>query len=330
MRQRPSTAAPGAGCYSGAMSAPAYRLTPATALMMLIPPLLWAGNAVIGRVAAGWIPPFTFNFLRWALALLVLLPLAGWVLRPGSPVWQHWRRYAVLGALAITTYNSLLYLALQTSSPVNVTLVAASMPVWMLLVGRIGYGVAMTRQAWLGAALSLLGVVVVLTQGQPLRLLQLDLVAGDAWMLLAALAWACYSWLLTQPDPCPAIRQDWAAFLLAQMVFGLLVSGVLMAGEWLWLLQAPRAPGAAPLVAWGWPLLGVLVFVAIGPAVLAYRFWGAGVQRVGPTLASFFANLTPLFAAILSTAVLGELPQLYHGMAFALLVAGIAVSARKA
>lgn len=309
------------------MSAPTYRLTPSTALMMLIPPLLWAGNAVIGRMAAGWIPPFTFNFLRWALALLVLLPLAGSVLCPNSPMWQHWRRYAALGMLAITTYNSLLYLALQTSSPVNVTLVAASMPVWMLLVGRIGYGVTMTRQAWLGALLSVLGVVVVLTQGQPLKLLELDLVAGDAWMLLAALSWACYSWLLTKPDPCPAIRNNWAAFLLAQMVFGLLVSGLLMMGEWLW--QTPHTTEATPLVAWGWPLVSVLVFVAIGPAVLAYRFWGVGVQRVGPTLASFFANLTPLFAAILSSLFLGELPQLYHGMAFALLVSGIAVSARK-
>ena len=82
-------------------------------------------------------------------------------------------------------------------------------------------------------------------------------------------------------------------------------------------------------IKWGWPLAIALTFVAIGPAVLAYRFWGVGVQRVGPTIAGFFANLTPLFAAVLSATFLGELPHLYHGLAFALIVGGIVVSARR-
>jgi drug/metabolite transporter (DMT)-like permease len=62
---------------------------------------------------------------------------------------------------------------------------------------------------------------------------------------------------------------------------------------------------------------------------LAYRFWGLGVQRVGPNIASFFANLTPVFAANLSVIALGELPQLYHLTAFALIIGGIVVSSRK-
>ena len=86
--------------------------------------------------SAGWsatlVPPITLNFLRWALAFLLLLPLAGWVLRPDSPLWPHWRRFAVLGLLGVGCYNALQYLALKTSTPLNVTLVAASSPVWML------------------------------------------------------------------------------------------------------------------------------------------------------------------------------------------------------
>jgi drug/metabolite transporter (DMT)-like permease len=67
--------------------------------------------------------------------------------------------------------------------------------------------------------------------------------------------------------------------------------------------------------------------VAVGPAVIAFRCWGAGVQRAGPSVAGFFANLTPLFAALMSAAFLGEAPHLYHGIAFALIVGGIALSA---
>ena len=67
-----------------------------------------------------------------------------------------------------------------------------------------------------------------------------------------------------------------------------------------------------------------------GPAILAYRFWGVGVQRVGPTVAGFFTNLTPLFAAVLSAAFLGEPPRSYHAIAFVLIVAGIVISSRRA
>lgn len=304
------------------MNASSQRLDATTVLLLTIAPLLWAGNAIVGRLAAGWIPPVTFNLLRWSIALLVLLPLGGWVLRRSSPLWREWRYFASLGLLAIAGYNSLQYLALHTSSPLNVTLVASSMPVWMLLVGRIGFGAAVTAKALVGAALSLAGVAVVLSQGDFGRLLQLRFVPGDGWILLAAFAWACYSWLLTRRQGAAKIRQEWAAFLLAQIAFGLVWSLLLTTGEWL-------LPAQPPQIIWSWKLVAVLLFVALGPALIAYRCWGAGVGRAGPTLASFFSNLTPLFAALMSAVLLGEPPRLYHVIAFALIVGGILVSARR-
>jgi drug/metabolite transporter (DMT)-like permease len=76
-------------------------------------------------------------------------------------------------------------------------------------------------------------------------------------------------------------------------------------------------------------VLAALAFVAIGPSLIAYRCWGLGVAQAGPTLAAFFVNLSPLFTALLSATLLGERPQPYHLMAFALIVAGIVVSARR-
>ena len=69
-------------------------------------------------------------------------------------------------------------------------------------------------------------------------------------------------------------------------------------------------------------------FRAVGPAIIAFRCWGAGVQRAGPALAGFFSNLTPLFAAIMSSAFLGEMPHLYHVAAFGLIIGGIVFSSR--
>lgn len=306
-------------------ASPTGRLSAATVALLTLPPLFWAGNAVVGRLMNQTVPPSTLNFMRWALALLVLLPLAAWVLRPGSSLWPNWRRFALLGALGVGSYNALQYLALQTSTPLNVTLVAASMPVWMLLVGRVLYGVPVPRRAAAGAALSLCGVAVVLSGGSLARLLAVQFVPGDGWILLATLVWAWYSWLLVRPpeggDP-PDIKGDWAAFLMAQVALGLVWSGGLAAAEWLYL------PAGTQIV-WGWPLAAALAYVAIFPSVLAYRAWGAGVARVGPAVASFFANLTPLFAAVLSAALLGEPPRAHHALGFVLIIGGILISSRR-
>ena len=296
------------------------RLTPSTIGLLLVPPLLWAGNAVVGRLVNTLVPPITLNFLRWALAFALLLPLAFWVLRRGSSLWEHWRRYAVLGLLGVGCYNALQYLALKTSTPLNVTLVAASSPVWMLGIGALFFGQRVATRQVIGAVLSIAGVLVVLARGDWQQLLAVRLVPGDVYVLLATAAWAVYSWLLVRPGDPPDIRADWAAFLLAQMVFGLGWSGLFAAGEWA-LTDAQ--------IHWGWPLAAALAYVAIGPAIIAYRCWGMGVQRAGPNAAGFFANLTPLFAALMSAAFLRELPHVYHGIAFALIVGGIVVSSRR-
>ena len=296
------------------------RLTPGTALLLTVPPLLWAGNAVVGRVVRELVSPMSLNFVRWLLAFIVLLPFAMSVLRRESPLWMHWKRFAVLGLLGIGCYNAFQYLALQTSTPINVTLVGSSMPLWMLATGTLFFGAKLTGRAMAGAVLSMVGVLLVLSRGEWRQLLSLRLVAGDLYMMLATISWAFYSWMLSRTHEPSEVRRDWASLLMAQMVFGLAWSSLFAAGEWA--LADAHAD-------WGWPLAAALVFITLGPALLAYRCWGAGVQRAGPQTAGFFTNLTPLFAALLSAAFLGELPHWYHGAAFVLIVGGIWVSSRQ-
>jgi drug/metabolite transporter (DMT)-like permease len=282
---------------------------------------MWAGNAVMGRLAVPLVPPLTLNFLRWAIALLLLLPLAAWVMRPGGPLWTHWRRYALLGLLGVGMYNAMQYLALRTSTPMNVTLVGASMPALTLILGALFFHQAITAGGGRGGGLSILGVGVVLAHGDLSRLAQVHFVPGDLYMLLATSLWSWYSWLIARAGEDPAgLRADWAAFLMVQMVPGLAWAGLFTGAEWLFFSPAP--------IQWGAPLAGILAFVALGPAILAYRAWGLGVQRVGPAIAGIFSNLTPLFAAVMSAAFLGEHPQGHHLVAFGLIVSGILVSSR--
>jgi drug/metabolite transporter (DMT)-like permease len=296
------------------------RLTFSTALLLTVPPLMWAGNAVVGRLVRDAVPPMTLNLLRWSLALLILLPLGRAAFKHGSGALLHWRRYALLGLFGIGLYNSFQYLALQSSTPINVTLVAAGMPVWMMLVGRLFFNAPIRAWQSAGAVLSIAGVLVVLCRGDWHQLAALRLVPGDLYMILATIAWSFYSWMLMQQKDVPALRSDWAAFLLVQVGYGVLWSGALTSIEWT--LADPRP------VAWSGPVLAALAYVAIGPAILAFRCWGAGVARAGPAIASFFVNLTPLFTALLSSAFLHEPPHWYHLLAFALIVGGIGVSSK--
>jgi drug/metabolite transporter (DMT)-like permease len=301
-----------------------HPLTPRIAFYLTLPPLLWAGNAVVGRALVGTVPPMALSAMRWAIALLLLLPFAARLWRRPQDIRARWPYFALIGILGVGTYNSLQYLALQTSTPINVTLIISSMPLWMLAVGAVFYREHPTRQQLIGAVLSLAGVALVISRGDPKVLLDLHLLPGDVLMLVAIALWAWYSWLLARP---PAhMRGDarpdwgWAELLVVQMIFGT-VWAAGAAG-----IEAVVSPAQ---IHWSPMVVLALAYVAIGPSLLAYRFWGDGVSTVGPAIAAFFSNLTPVFAALMSAIWLGEPPRWYHVAAFVLIGAGIVVNSRR-
>jgi drug/metabolite transporter (DMT)-like permease len=300
-----------------------------TAALMTLPPLLWAGNAIVGRLMVGQVPPLALSALRWALAALLLLPLATALWRDPAErriARAAWPYLLVIGTLGIGTFNALQYVALLTSTPLNVTLINASMPLWMLAVGALAFGERPARRQFVGALLSLAGVAIVIGRGAWRTLIDVHFVPGDAFMLTAVIGWAVYSWLLVRPPAAlrPPSREaverwGWAGFLLAQCVFGVAAAGSAALAE--------SAFATHPAIDWrSAAVWAALVYVAVFPSVIAYRCWGLGVARAGPALAAFFVNLSPLFAALMSIALLGEWPRPYHGAAFAFIVAGIAVS----
>ena len=295
------------------------QLNLATITYLLLATALWAGNAIAGRVLVGSISPITLSAVRWGLAALLLLPLGWRVFMPGSALWQNKKRFLLLGLFGVGSYNVLLYLALQTSTAINVTLIGASMPIWMLFIGAVFYQVKPSILQMIGAVVSLLGVGIVLTRGDLATLLSMEMVIGDLLIMLATILWAFYSWMLSRPGSSSERQWPWAEFLMAQVTVGLLWTGFFDGFE--------IAAGHAYLDL-NWWTSSLILFVAIGPSLIAYRCWGLGVNGAGPTVAAFFANFIPLFTALLSAAMLGEPPQLFHGLAFALIVAGIAISSK--
>jgi len=291
-----------------------------TAFYLTTAALMWAGNAIVGKILVQSSSPVLLNTIRWGVTALILLPFAWRVFGSASPLWQSSKRFALLSLLGVGSYNVLLYLALKSSTPINVTLIGASMPIWAIVIGALFYKEQPNIKQIIGAVISLIGVTVVIVRGELERLIEIEFVAGDLLMVLATILWGAYSWMLSHPKESTERTWPWSYFLLAQVGFGFCWSLGFAVTEW----QLEYS-----YFTWSWSTVFMIIYVIIGPSLIAYRCWGLGVTRAGATVATFFTNLIPLFTAILSTLLLQKPPELFQGVAFALILAGIYLSIQK-
>jgi drug/metabolite transporter (DMT)-like permease len=293
-------------------------LSPSTLVLLLLPPLFWAGNAVVGRALVGHFPPLALSFARWALALVLLAPFAlGTVRRHRAAIRAHMPVLALTALLGVGCYNSLQYLALQTSTAVNATLIGASGPIMTLLVGALWFNSPVRRRQGAGAALSVIGVLWVIARGELTNLLRLQFDVGDVIMLVATFTWSLYTWLLrTRRPPLPL-----SAFLFVQIALGAAMILPFALAEYA-LTGASAAPTASNAAA--------LLYVALLPSLVAYYCWDRGVARAGAVLPMYFVNLTPVLAGLLSWLLLGEAVGWHHLVGGALILAGIHLAAQPA
>jgi len=296
------------------------QLSALTVFYLTTAALMWAGNAIVGKILVQASSPVLLNTVRWGVTALILLPFAWRVFKGDSPLWHHTKRFALLSLFGVGSYNVLLYLALQSSTPINVTLIGASMPIWAIFIGMLVYHERANHKQVVGAVISLIGVAVVIVRGELERLIEIEFVAGDLYMVIATILWGAYSWMLSHPKESNERSWPWSHFLLAQVGFGFCWSLIFAATEW----QLEFS-----YFTWSWQTALMIAYVIIGPSLIAYRCWGLGVSKAGATVATFFTNLIPLFTAILSTLLLQKPPEPFHGVAFALILAGIYLSIHK-
>lgn len=279
--------------------------------------LAWAGNALVARATAGSLPPIGLSFWRWTTALALLLPFT---LRG---IWAHrevlagrWLQIAVLAGLSISSYNTLLYLAAQSTTAINITLVNTGLPVAAFVWSIVLLRQWPTRMTLLGAATSFAGLLVILTLGEPARLLTLSFNPGDIIMVMAVLTWGLYSVLLRKwMLPVPGMVQ-----LAAMLLFGV----PLLLPFYIWELGHT---GGVPLTTQSILAVG---YTAVFASLVAYLAWNNGVKVLGPATASLFSYLLPVFAALLGVLLLGERLHWYHLFGGALTFIGLLLATREA
>ena len=285
-------------------------------LLLSITALCWAGNAIVGRLAAGHIAPVTLSFLRWSFAFLIILPFA----------WKHlvrdWpairSRLGIMILLSITgigAFNTLQYWALEHTQALNTLLLQSAGPlvvaVWSLLL----LGVRLTLAQAAGVMLSMAGVLIILMHGDLTKLSGIDFNIGDLIFIVALAIFGIYSVLSLK-------RPNIHGLSFVAFTFGAGAACLIPLFIWELFARPPMQIDTANLL--------TLFYVAVFPSTIAYLCFNRGVQLIGANRAAPFFHVVPVFGTIMSIAFLGEHPQAFHFIGFALVLTGVFVASRRA
>jgi len=284
-------------------------------LLLSITALCWAGNAIVGRLAAGHIPPVTLSFLRWAFAFLIILPFA----------WKHlvhdWAairsRLGIMILLSITgigAFNTLQYWALEHTQALNTLLLQSAGPLVVAAWSLVLLGVRLTLAQAAGILLSLAGVLVILLHGDLTKLSGIDFNIGDLIFLVALAIFGIYSVLSLK-------RPNIHGLSFVAFTFGAGAACLIPLFIWELFARPPMQIDTANLLS--------LAYVALFPSTIAYLCFNRGVQLIGANRAAPFFHVVPVFGTVMSIVFLGENPQAFHLIGFALVLTGVFVASRK-
>jgi len=279
-------------------------------LLLVLTTLFWSGNFVLSRGMHADIPPLALSFWRWALALLIMLVFSWRTCWRQSDIIVRERKYIIIqGLLGVTGFNSLIYLAVQTTTAVNAVLINSCTPILIALCALLINKEPLKPRQWAGILLSLSGVTLIMVGGELGSLVELDFNRGDLLVLCAGLVWAIYSVNLK------SFPQDLHPFSYQT---GIMIAGLIGILPF-YLLEL----GMGYQMVVNTPTLTTIVYVAIFPSVLAFIFWNRAVRDIGATRAGSFIHLMPVFSSILAIAFLGESIELFHLQGIGLVFGGI-------
>jgi drug/metabolite transporter (DMT)-like permease len=279
-------------------------------LLLTLSSLIWSGNFVVGRALHGVVPPITLAFWRWALAFAILLPPSWPLLRRQWPLLRsNWKILTLNGLLGVAGFNTLLYIALQSTSATNALLIDSTIPMVIVCLSWLSGEASLSRGQLAGVFVSLAGVITIICRADMRLLLSLGINGGDLWVLLAVVCWSLYTVLLRRlPSGLHPL-----GVLIAMVVAGLAGLSPL----YLW------ERGRGGKIALDAPVIAGLVYLALFASVAAFIMWNRAVEQVGATRAGLFVHLMPLFGTILSVLFLGESLHLFHLAGMALIFTGI-------
>jgi drug/metabolite transporter (DMT)-like permease len=285
-------------------------------LALVLPPLFWAGNFIVGRAMRDAVPPMTLSFDRWVIALLCLLPFAWRPLRRDLALyWQHRWLISGISLTGVAAFNSLVYIGLHSTAAANGMLLNSFIPLLIMLFGAVVYGQRLHARQTTGMLISFCGVLVIVARGEWATLANFAFSAGDLLIFSAMICWAFYTlWLRRIP-----VAIDRRGLMAIQIIIALIA----LLPFTLW----EQASGQHPV--WTMNSAIALAYLGIIPSVLAFMLYNFAVDQVGAARAGLTIHLIPVFGAVLSVTLLHEALHPYHAAGIMIILSGILCANRK-
>ena len=284
---------------------------------MVLATLFWSGNFIVGKFATLFdIPPLTLNVFRWITVWFILIPFTyKEIYNNWSNIKKNWIVISFMGIITISTFNSVVYFALNFTQVINAVLVLAAIPAATIVLST-SMNVEKTNSFQLfGLFLSIAGIGTIISNGNIERIISLNFNKGDLWMLVCVISWSLYSTLLKKH------KFNLSQFSLIQLM---VTVGILFL-----IPQFFYEKSIGLELNYNKAFFLILFYVVVFPAIAAYYCWQKGIEIIGPNRASMFIQLMPLFSAIMAIIIFNEKFELYHFIGAIFILTGIYLSNRK-
>jgi len=285
--------------------------------LLVLASLCWSGNFIVGKFATLFeIPPLTLNTFRWISVWLILIPFTfKEIYKNLAYIKKNLLAIAFMGVITISTFNSVVYFALNYTQVVNAVLVLAIIPAVTIVLSSLMKVEKSNIFQIFGLILSIIGVGSIISNGDVQRIVSLSFNNGDLWMLVCVLSWALYSTLLKKN------KFKLSQFSLIQIMVS--VGIIFLIPQYFY----EQSIGLELNLNKAFFL--ILFYVVVFPAIVAYYCWQKGVEIIGPNRATMFIQLMPLFSAVMAIIIFKEKFELYHFVGATFIVSGIYLSNKK-
>ena len=286
-------------------------------LFLVLATFCWSGNFIVGKFATVYeIPPLTLNVFRWISVWFILIPFTyKEIFENLTYIKKNWLVISFMGVITISTFNSVVYFALNYTQVINAVLMLSAIPAATIVLSSLMKIEETNIFQLLGLVLSIIGIGSIISNGDIQKIISLDFNKGDMWMLVCVITWSLYSTLLKKNN------FKFSQFTLIQLMVS--VGILFLIPQFFY----EKSIGLELNLDKNFFL--ILIYVAIFPAIAAYYFWQKGIEIIGPNRASMFIQLMPLFSAVMAIIIFKEKFELYHFVGAIFILSGIYLSNRK-
>ena len=279
--------------------------------------LFWSGNFIVGKFATLFeVPPLTLNFLRWVMVWFILIPFTiKEILAKKDYIKKNFFTIGLMGILSISTFNSVVYFALNFTQVINAVLMLAAIPPMIIIFSSIMQIEKTNIFQLSGLFLSIIGVGTIISNADIQKIISLSFNKGDIWMLVCVLSWSLYSTLLKKN------KFELSQFSLIQIMVS--VGLIFLVPQFLY----EQSIGLEIKI--NKASIFILLYVVIFPAIAAYYCWQKAIELIGPNRSSMFIQLMPLFSAVMAIIIFNEKFEFYHFFGAVFIVSGIYLSNKK-